>query len=256
MIKFYRKIRQTLLSENKFSKYLLYGAGEIVLVVIGILIALNINNNNQNKITKAKEQIYLIQLKEEFTRVQITFEGQSKRNINNYNSAKEIIELKANGIKAEDEPELSKKIVATLSQTVEFNTKIGLLDEIKSTGGLKDISNLELRKQLIEWDIMDSQLELNLNYLHKEWYNLLDMLSKKGDLKRTFDDSGLSDNVFGLSKSQNNSSNLDIINSKQFQNSLLLFISFSQTTQINWVEPTNNRIDLILELLNKEITKG
>lgn len=256
MIKFFRKIRHEMLTENKFIKYLLYAAGEIVLVVIGILIALNINNNNQNKITKAKEQIYLIQLKEEFTRVQITFEGQSERNINNYNSAKEIIELIANGIKGEDEPELSKKIVETLSQTVEFNTKIGLLDEIKSTGSLKDISNLELRKQLIEWDNMDSELELNLNYLHSEWYNLLDILSKKGDLKRTFDDSGLSENVFGLSKSQNNSSNLDLINSKQFQNSLLLFISFSQTTQINWIEPANNRIALILELLDKEITQG
>ena len=40
MIKFFRKIRQSLLSENKFSRYLIYAIGEIVLVVIGILIAL------------------------------------------------------------------------------------------------------------------------------------------------------------------------------------------------------------------------
>ena len=44
MIKFFRKIRQKLLTENKFSKYLLYAIGEIVLVVIGILIALQIKN--------------------------------------------------------------------------------------------------------------------------------------------------------------------------------------------------------------------
>jgi hypothetical protein len=48
MIKFFRKIRQQLLTENKFSKYLLYAIGEIVLVVIGILIALSINNWNNN----------------------------------------------------------------------------------------------------------------------------------------------------------------------------------------------------------------
>ncbi|WP_445384911.1 DUF6090 family protein [Robiginitalea sp. IMCC44478] len=46
MIKFFRKIRQRLLTENKFSKYLLYAIGEIVLVVIGILIALQLNNWN------------------------------------------------------------------------------------------------------------------------------------------------------------------------------------------------------------------
>ncbi len=49
MIKFFRRIRQQLLSENKFSKYLIYAFGEIVLVVIGILIALQINNANENR---------------------------------------------------------------------------------------------------------------------------------------------------------------------------------------------------------------
>ena len=43
MIKFFRRIRKQLLTENKFSKYLLYAIGEIVLVVIGILIALQLN---------------------------------------------------------------------------------------------------------------------------------------------------------------------------------------------------------------------
>jgi hypothetical protein len=55
MIKFFRKIRQKMLTENKFSKYLLYAIGEIILVVIGILIALQINNWNEGR----KEKSYL-----------------------------------------------------------------------------------------------------------------------------------------------------------------------------------------------------
>jgi hypothetical protein len=55
MIKFFRKIRQKLLSKNKFTKYLLYAIGEIILVVIGILIALQINNQNETKKDKAYE---------------------------------------------------------------------------------------------------------------------------------------------------------------------------------------------------------
>ena len=51
MIKFFRKIRQGLLSENKFTKYLMYAIGEIVLVVIGILIALQVNTWNQHRIS-------------------------------------------------------------------------------------------------------------------------------------------------------------------------------------------------------------
>ncbi|WP_242157079.1 DUF6090 family protein [Aestuariivivens sediminis] len=59
MIKFFRKIRQKLLTENKFSKYLLYAIGEIMLVVIGILIALQINNwNESNKEEKIRVSYY------------------------------------------------------------------------------------------------------------------------------------------------------------------------------------------------------
>ena len=63
MIKFFRKIRQKMLSENKFSKYLLYATGEIVLVVIGILIALSINNLNESRKVRLLVDNYLILLK-------------------------------------------------------------------------------------------------------------------------------------------------------------------------------------------------
>lgn len=64
MIQFFRHIRKYLLVENKFSKYLLYAIGEIVLVVIGILIALQINNWNEFKKDRKVEQKLLIELKE------------------------------------------------------------------------------------------------------------------------------------------------------------------------------------------------
>ena len=59
MLKFFRRIRQRLLSESKFSKYLLYAIGEILLVVVGILIALQINNWNEGKINNQRESIIL-----------------------------------------------------------------------------------------------------------------------------------------------------------------------------------------------------
>ncbi|MCA6075022.1 DUF6090 family protein [Fulvivirga sedimenti] len=49
MIKFFNRIRQKLVTESKFSKYLLYAFGEIILVVIGILIALSINTWNETR---------------------------------------------------------------------------------------------------------------------------------------------------------------------------------------------------------------
>jgi len=63
MIKIFRKIRQNMIKENKVSKYMLYAIGEIVLVVIGILIALSINNCNEKHIIKNKELNYLENIK-------------------------------------------------------------------------------------------------------------------------------------------------------------------------------------------------
>jgi hypothetical protein len=63
MIKFFRNIRKKLLAENKFSKYLIYAIGEIVLVVIGILIALQINNWNEDRKKRDLELSTLAELK-------------------------------------------------------------------------------------------------------------------------------------------------------------------------------------------------
>lgn len=63
MIKFFRKIRQNLLSEGKTGKYFKYAIGEIVLVVIGILIALSINTWNETRKQDITEKEIIIGIK-------------------------------------------------------------------------------------------------------------------------------------------------------------------------------------------------
>ena len=67
MIKFFRKIRYDLMGENKTGKYFKYAIGEIVLVVIGILIALSINNWNENRKNLVKKETLLKALQIEFS---------------------------------------------------------------------------------------------------------------------------------------------------------------------------------------------
>ncbi|PWI30416.1 hypothetical protein DI383_08185 [Flavobacteriaceae bacterium LYZ1037] len=74
MIKFFRKIRQGLISESKFSKYLLYAIGEIVLVVIGILIALQLNLWSENRKLDAERQNYYHQLLDDLNKDKIYIE--------------------------------------------------------------------------------------------------------------------------------------------------------------------------------------
>lgn len=63
MAKLFRKVRQKFLGENKITRYLIYAVGEIILVVIGILIALQINTINQNKQRAKLEKVLLRQIR-------------------------------------------------------------------------------------------------------------------------------------------------------------------------------------------------
>ncbi len=65
MIKFFRHFRQMLLVNNRFGKYSLYALGEIVLVVIGIMIALSINNWNAQRLKNEENDVLLNKLTEE-----------------------------------------------------------------------------------------------------------------------------------------------------------------------------------------------
>ena len=80
MIKFFRKIRQNLLMQNKTSKYFKYAIGEIILVVIGILIALQINNWNENRKKETLKNEYRIALINDYTKDTIQVNARLLRN--------------------------------------------------------------------------------------------------------------------------------------------------------------------------------
>ncbi|MFC4721683.1 DUF6090 family protein [Geojedonia litorea] len=98
------------MGKNKTGKYLKYAIGEIVLVVIGILIALSINKYNQDKIIKKKEQVYLVQLKKEFIDKKNTLSKMIERNKNNYTAAKELVEILNSKTPITDEKLIKKEI--------------------------------------------------------------------------------------------------------------------------------------------------
>ena len=66
MIKFFRKIRYDLMEKNKTGKYLKYAIGEIILVMIGILLALQVNNWNNNRIEQNEEKEVTAKLHADF----------------------------------------------------------------------------------------------------------------------------------------------------------------------------------------------
>lgn len=163
MIKFFRKIRQKLLSENKFSKYLLYAIGEIVLVVIGILIALWINNWN---IEQKEEQFELELLSEFRTNLEYTIDD-INTNIDYHetsiNSAKNILdafEVENNRI---DTLENHYYKVALIPQFLITKTAYEKL-KLNGTGLIKNDS---LRNEII--NLYDNHYVFMLKFIDSEW---------------------------------------------------------------------------------------
>ena len=93
MIKFFRKIRQNLLMENKTGKYFKYAIGEIVLVVIGILIALQINNWNEFNKERESEKIILNEIRDNLLFDLVDFESNITTFQNKVTSSKSILKI-------------------------------------------------------------------------------------------------------------------------------------------------------------------
>lgn len=146
MIKFFRKIRQRLLTENKFTQYLLYAVGEIVLVVIGILIALQINNWNEDRKERLQEGAILKQLRTEFN-----------SNLNQLDEKivirKEIINSAVHILDYIDFPANRDKdsIDANMAVTIGYTTFDPIINDLANSGNLRLIKSDSLKQLLSFW---------------------------------------------------------------------------------------------------------
>ena len=150
MIKFFRNIRQKLLSENKISKYLIYAIGEIVLVVIGILIALGINNWNQNRTAIIKEKRALenliLDLAEQSEQLDEFISGENEF----YNSGIYLSEQYAQNKKFQINDTLFSNL-NLLGARITLKPINTTFEELISTGNIGLIRNNKLRRRLIRF---------------------------------------------------------------------------------------------------------
>ena len=145
MIKFFRKIRQNLLMENKTGKYFKYAIGEIILVVIGILIALQINNWNELRKQKLVEINILEGIRTDILKDTIDL---------NFNISAYSRYIKSDSIVLNhliNKKDLNQNVVNTLIKSMEADWFIILHDshfQEAKLKGLSIISDLNLRESI------------------------------------------------------------------------------------------------------------
>lgn len=150
MIKLFRNIRQNLLNEGKTTKYFKYAIGEIVLVVIGILIALQINNLNEGRKQRSEEIETLKNIRTDFTNAIFEFEENNafrKRIIGTTGILYNIIHTKENPYSKHQLDSLTSELFINPT----YNGQSETLNILFNSGKINIISNDSIKNALVLW---------------------------------------------------------------------------------------------------------
>jgi Family of unknown function (DUF6090) len=171
MIKFFRKIRQTMIKENptsakttagsKTSKYLLYAIGEIILVVIGILIALGINNWNENRKKNIEEFKILVNLKNEIINNQEELTATISYHKFVFEKTNELSRLMRPNPK---EIEIDK--LDTLMFAMIYIPKFNPITTVLSSDKLELIKDEKLKNKIASWKYIYDDYEYDIKIIY------------------------------------------------------------------------------------------
>lgn len=245
MIKFFRHIRKSLVMENKTSKYFKYAIGEIVLVVIGILIALQINTWNENRKEKLDENSILQNLHDEFSVNKKILEATQLESEASKNAGFLIMDFIKKPKVFINQHNVDSLLFMVL-ESGEFRPSENTINDLIQSGRLKLLQNKKLKTLLYQWQSDLKSLVVSFNRVELKIDNeLVPYLSKKYALKDI-------DKYGDLNWKENSTLQIDkyeIFNDIEFENITddYLYRVISAEIKLNEIE---NVIDAILNETN------
>ena len=256
MINFFRKIRKKLADQNKFLQYSRYAIGEIVLVVIGILIALSINNWNENRKDGIKEQVILKSLKVNLKENLRLLDLANTATIDAYNSSLKLHELIKPRSIVVDTNQIDS-LISVMFDFFNFDPNSGAINEIINSGQLNIIKNEELKNQISNWSGMveDTQRDGDIAIKHA-FDNMVMYLSRHGSISNL----PIGNNrVQNMNLKQKSTSGFEVdyqnlMNSSEFEN-LVGWHSTNMLYLLNEYLSFKSYIENMLDLIDSETEK-
>jgi len=253
MTKFFRGIRQQLLIKNRFTKYLVYAIGEIFLVVLGILIALQVNNFNEQRKSDVKEKKYLVSMRNELLNNLEVVKKEIEDLNKSFNGQRELISL----INAEkdtvNEIELSKILAISFSSVFELKYQDGTFKELLYSGGLISIRNDSIKNEVTSWEGRMIAVRKQEKGVYDTREKIIDYLIDNGVFKTMLDNVGAS-NHFQIKKSIRRSDSKVLLESQKFENLLSYHIALNESQKSYYVALEND-INNLLRMVKKELNK-
>lgn len=167
MISFFRTIRQKLLQQNRVTRYLIYALGEIFLVVIGILIALQVNNWNENRLERQLEKKYLHGLQRDLNRDIEGLDRMTNIRKDIINSALKVMKMNTPST-LEELREVNDEFLI-IHFWYEFTPNNNTFNELTSSGNLSLIRNDTIKDLLMSMEILNAEIVQNRNHMRRDY---------------------------------------------------------------------------------------
>jgi hypothetical protein len=243
------------MEKNKTGKYLKYAIGEIVLVMIGILLALQVNNWNQQRIQNKEEQLALVNLKQDFGYNYIILDSIKTRTEKSIELQTTILNYTGNKPRPKIETEFDA-VINALPALSEYFPKNGYLNDLLSSGKLGILKNTNLRNRLASWNSVLTNIKNREKNVNKQIDKFYDIMHKRGswlNLDKIATGPVLTNNP--LPKSGFDIDNRNLLDLIEFENTTENIIYQNRSLLIRQ-KLGLDLISEILDLLEKEIAKG
>ncbi len=250
-----RNFRVKFLSEKNTGGYLVYALGEIMLIVVGILVALWIDNWNEDRQMARREQFYLKGLHTEFRTSLIQLDTLISVNQKSFQLGREALSLIPAAENRAQEVEISRKLITALYYEISYNPSNSVLAEILGSGRLETLTNPQLRQGLTSWDSFLESLDWQENNLEGIRKQVIDLVAgTEGSILTILDDSGMAEGLVSEERRQRVHSNLPVLQSLEFENKMLIFLLTAESMDSQFHEPLRRHILMILDEIESSLT--
>jgi len=216
MVNLFRTIRRRLLASGKVRSYALYAIGEILLVVIGILIALQVNNWNEDWKNRQQEQEYLVGLREEFQYNKDELEQNIRMTHRNIEALQGLSVLTGPDPTAVEAQKMQQLFVDAFAYIPHFQESPGVLNDLLSSGNLHLIKNQGIRYFISSWEASKNNVLRQESFANDIQDQIME-LSYREILFRNMMSSNSLETV-GLSRSKFDSRYQKILQNIEFEN--------------------------------------
>ena len=248
MIKFFRHIRRSLINQNKMGKYFKYAIGEILLVVIGILIALQINNWNESQNRKVHNQVVLNNLVSEFTSNSMALDSSLTRLKEVIIALDSVLHLMSNPEQKISQDNFEVLLEDTFT-TPSWTPSSYVLEEMKSSGDLSNIENNDLKQALFKWEREFSAMKSMEHGYDRYAEEYIEFITKYGSVRNL---DAISGTIPGLTKSIIGRNELSLLKSLEFENRAENFYFLADRVRSDY-EDLRKLMDTIIALAKTEM---